>query len=181
MYLSDVLAFDIERLETAVAGGELEGKKRVSALAMITYAKRLQAMENRGEIVAAKTDKRKFNRSCALLVLRAYELHGNDWFVAKDVIRAFEDEGINEDSRQAKHWGLIEEAGTHTGHGKTDGVWRVTSLGARFANNEVFIPAYRVTRNGTLLRLEGDDMNLRAALGEYFDYDKHMALQKNSA
>ena len=128
------------------------------------------------ELTITVIDRRKFNRSNALFVAHALHRHGHDWFLASEIIES--DPLINRDATQAKHWGLIEEAKTHTGHGKTDGYWRITPLGRDFVEGRHRVHSHRLSRAGTLIGFEGDSLTLAQALGEQFDYDEHMAAQR---
>lgn len=137
---------------------------------------RLQDWLDQDNLSISREDRRKLNSSNALFLIRAFRRYGTRWFTASDVIES--DPRINRDATQAKYWNLLEEAGTATGRGRTDGRWRVTEDGVRFIRGQLAVPEYRVTQGGHLLRLEGDMVTIAEVVGSRFDYREHMDDQR---
>lgn len=74
-----------------------------------------------------------------------------------------------------RHWGLIEEHVEKREDGGRAGVWRVTLTGEAFLlRHGASVPQYAVVYNDECLRLEGEQVTIRDALGSAFDYDELM-------
>ena len=114
----------------------------------------------------AKVYKRKLNSGVAWTLIHVYRAAGTDWV---DVLRAIPGAKHNGDMGSLRYWGLVE-----AGPGR-NGIWRVTDRGARFARGEISVPSHALVYDGTLIRVEGDPLWIRDALGDRFDYDTLMA------
>jgi hypothetical protein len=83
--------------------------------------------------------------------------------------------GNGGDLSKLRYWGLVVEFDATRDDGGRPGLWRITDLGERFVLGRVTVPSHAVVFLARLLRLDGDDMTVRDALGERFDYDELMA------
>lgn len=69
-------------------------------------------------------------------------------------------------------WDLIEKRPAKSGEtNRGSGWWRPTLRGYAFAEGKAKVPQKVVTFNGQARRFEGEDVDIRAALGTKFDFD----------
>lgn len=71
-------------------------------------------------------------------------------------------------------WGLVERKPSDDPKQKSQGMWRPTSLGFKFANGRVFVPSTVYTYDNRVLGYSRDRWSVWDALGEQFDYERAM-------
>jgi hypothetical protein len=80
------------------------------------------------------------------------------------------------DAARLRMWGLVERQSDQREDGGRSGYWRVTSLGERFVLGQVRVPKYAWVYNGRVLRMDGEPVGVREALGNRFNYDDMMGI-----
>lgn len=117
-----------------------------------------------------KIYQRPINSTMARQLIHGYMLYGiGQWFHHSEM-------NINRsgtgDFAKLENWGLIKGKYHCAGEDgkKTSGLWAITQKGAEFARNEITVPKYAILYNQTLLELTGDQISIKDALGEKFDY-----------
>ncbi len=70
------------------------------------------------------------------------------------------------DTSKLRFWGLIEQ----DEEDKRRGVWRITHDGKLFVERRMTVPGYAEIYDGELLKIDGDPITIRDALGKKFDY-----------
>ena len=73
------------------------------------------------------------------------------------------------------YWALAEMCGGEgdTG-GRYDGKWRLTESGKLFVRRQLTVPSHAVIYDGRVLELDGDKVDVVAALGKKFSYEELM-------
>lgn len=79
------------------------------------------------------------------------------------------------DFTKAAYFGLIEEAPGKVEGKKRVGYWRLTDKGKRFVRGEETIPKTAYVFDDEVLAFSPEQVTIRDALGEAFDYDALMA------
>lgn len=75
-------------------------------------------------------------------------------------------------------WGLIESKPKEQGQkGRTSGIWRITALGAQFVRGCCDVPRYAYVYNGNVDDMSQARTDIRAALGDRFDYAELMRFE----
>lgn len=116
-----------------------------------------------------KIYKRKLNSGMARSLIAMYRAAGTTWANVTEVT----DRRSREEGKLA-YWGLAEEFPKGRDDGGRAGYWRVTRKGALFAQGLTTVPRYAEVRNGSCLRLFGDEITIGAALGDKYNYDEMM-------
>ena len=75
----------------------------------------------------------------------------------------------------ARHWGLIDVAGTHNSGNAPVGSFHLTDLGRRFVMGVEHVRSHAFTYNNELLGLDGKLVSIQDVLGKKFNYDDLMA------
>lgn len=78
----------------------------------------------------------------------------------------------SKDYSQARHWGLIEPRPHRVAGKSASGWWRLTDRGRLFVGGYIRVPRYAYTYNGSLVRFSDETFDIRAALGDRFNYSK---------
>lgn len=117
----------------------------------------------------AKVYKRKIHRTMARDLIRMWRHAGRQWFRLPDV-------APNGDNAKFQYWGLIEPGGgvREDGSDRT-GWWRFTEAGQDWVLGWTTVPKYARIYNGNCLGLVGDQVGIREALGNRFNYDELMS------
>lgn len=118
---------------------------------------------------------RTITSTMARQLIHAFHCYGTgQWFHVKNVVLGGSGVG---DFPKLEHWGMIEHQHHDKGEeGKrTSGIWRITQKGEDFIHARATAPKYAVLYNALLLEHAGDQISIRDALGEAFDYAKLMA------
>jgi hypothetical protein len=120
-----------------------------------------------------KVYRRPLNSSQARKLIAAYRRHGDAWFNLPALLADLKLPGRDESA--LRYFRLLEDSLEVRADGGRAGVWRVTDKGAAFVRETLKVPRYAVVRNGSVLRLEGEDVGIRDVLGAGFDLHELMA------
>jgi hypothetical protein len=119
----------------------------------------------------AKVYRRKIHATAASKLIAMYRSAGREWFHALTVAGAHSPDAV-----KARYWGLLEEdQATREDGSKRTGWWRFTDKGVAWVKNETAVPKYAHLYDGRCLRLSGDNVTIRDALGSKFNYNELMA------
>lgn len=117
----------------------------------------------------AKIYRYKIHYSMARQLIKAYKLDGHKEFIHVRQLIMPTVAGPA-DFSNAHYWGLIETNEHTPDVTKTSGRWRLTKLGVDFVTDKVAVKKYANVFDGKLRDLEGDDINIKDALGIKFNY-----------
>lgn len=118
-----------------------------------------------------KVYRRKVSSNMAAMLIRMWREGGREYVYLPDLRRG--NDGMDQTVMQ--FFGLIEEEKTRREDGGRAGWWRVTDLGDAFLHARGVIRKYAHVYNGRCLRLSGDSVTIRTALGTKFNYEELMA------
>jgi hypothetical protein len=100
----------------------------------------------------------------ALILISRTPTMDNDWVDIRQVV------GLRGgDYAKLRYWRLLEQNDNYTG------VWRLTQRGLQFLNDRLRVCKTAHVYNGEVLKMSGEDVSIRQALGNKFDYAKLMA------
>lgn len=117
----------------------------------------------------AKVYKRKLNSGMARSLILMYQAGGLDWIhVPTTVGSRSREEG------KLRYWGLVEEETERREDGGRAGYWRVTPVGELFVNGVSTVYSHARIYDGRCLGLQGDQIDIKQALGSKFDYSELM-------
>jgi hypothetical protein len=117
----------------------------------------------------AKIYRRKLNSGMAISLIRMYRAGGTGWVdVTIEIPARHREEG------KLRYWDLVEP-------GTTRGVWKVTPKGEEFVKEEIKVPSHVDIYDDKMLRLVGDPIGIRDALGSKFDYEELMSTPGSAA
>lgn len=122
----------------------------------------------------AKLYRRKINSTMARALILIYRNGGGSRFVHIPSLRAVLAPHHSNEEPKLRYWDLLEEEQTVRPDGGRAGWWRVTDLGARWVLGAATVPKYARIYDGRCLRVEGDQVTIRDALGDRFDYRELM-------
>lgn len=118
----------------------------------------------------AKIYKRRIHAGMARSLILMFRRGGTDWIhVPTTVPERARDDGM------LAYWGLTEEELVRREDGGRAGWWRVTDRGAAFVNGHITLPKYAHVYDGRVLRVDGDAVSIRDALGTKFNYEELMS------
>jgi hypothetical protein len=78
------------------------------------------------------------------------------------------------DYAKTLYWGLVELRGNIDPTRRTSGLWRLTQKGLLFVHDQVRVPRHALVYNGRCLGFSNQDIGIRQALGQKFDYQRLM-------
>lgn len=107
----------------------------------------------------AKVYRRKLNSGMAYSLIRMYRTNGVGYVDIQANVHS-----KSGDTAKLRYWGLIEA------HPEKRGLWRVTNLGEMFVRGLTTVLSHAELYDDRLLRLDGDAIDIRQALGNKFDY-----------
>jgi hypothetical protein len=116
----------------------------------------------------AKTYRRKLNSGMARVLIAQWGSYGQSFCHTARLVPS-----LREGAKLA-YWGLLEADERRRDDGGHAGWWRITDKGAQFVANSITVPKYVVVYDDRVLRLEGDHISIRDALGDGFNYDELM-------
>lgn len=117
----------------------------------------------------AKVYRRKINSGMARSLIAMYRAGKTDYLHLPTTIGA-----RSREEGKLRYWGLVEEQTTARPDGGHAGYWRVTHAGELFVLGRAVVQEYAEIYDGDLLRLSGDLVDIRQALGKKFDYRELM-------
>jgi hypothetical protein len=72
-------------------------------------------------------------------------------------------------------WGLVAEKPNDDAKRKSSGFWKPTRKGVAFVYDRVRVPARAVVYNNKCEGFDGDEIGIREAIGEQFNYEELMS------
>lgn len=149
------------------------------------YREQLMAEKDKKAVKCACCDqtvkryKRKFNHGMALVLIALHKWHKanptRDWVHISDELCKTGFNTVNKEYSKLVHWKLIEAKPKSNKKGvKSAGYYRITDLGNKFAQNEVKVKEFILLFNKDFLGHRGNDIGIKDALQNYFDYDELM-------
>ncbi len=112
-----------------------------------------------------KQYRRKLNSGMAIAMLKIYKLcaNGEYYNISNELI------GIHQlEYSKLRYWKLIESKNNE------NGLWKPTKQGIDFVVGKCTIPKYAYVYNNKLIKLEGEQISIKDALGDHFDYNELM-------
>lgn len=119
----------------------------------------------------AKVYKRKINSRMAKTLITMYKHSDPGEFVHAPSLP-----GDTHECSQLVWWGLIEEERILRPDGGRAGWWRLTDAGRAFAEGRATVYKYARIYDSKCLGLVGDQVSIKDALGEKFDYAELMSM-----
>lgn len=120
-----------------------------------------------------KLYKRKVNSGMAVSLIKLYRAAGLGWQHIATTL-----ENRHADEAKLRYWGLMEEGDERREDGGRAGWWRVTEKGRDFVLGHITVPKYARVFDARLFRLEGEEVGIREALGDKFDYNELMGIDQ---
>lgn len=118
----------------------------------------------------AQQYRRSLNSGMARSLVVMYVRAGGQWInVPTEVGARSREEG------KLRYWGLVTEHNAPREDGGHAGWWRVTERGAAFVRKELLVPKYAVVYDGTLIRLEGEKVDIEQCLRNRFNLAELLA------
>lgn len=127
-----------------------------------------------GQLV--KLYSRPMHYTMGAMLIRLYRLSQKDsgYHHVKDIAAGISDTGTNDFSK-LKYWGLIEQMPKDPKENKrTSGYWRITQRGVQFVLGQRTEHERVLIFNKKNLGLTGDQIDIKQALGERFNYNELM-------
>lgn len=118
-----------------------------------------------------KVYKRAMNSNIALTILRLYKHRKFDWTHIEDFLKenGYKRSG---DFAKAQIFGLlIKKKGDKSDGNPNNGFYKLTGRGIAFATGALTVPKYAKIKDGEFLEFDGEEINIRQALGKAFNYD----------
>lgn len=135
-----------------------------------------------------KRYERKFNKSMAYALVAMYKLQGesNEFIRVNDEFTNRNINYGNTEFSKLRCWGFaeqlsrkdkeLEDSDLDIRDGRTSGYWRLTEVGKLFAQNKCTAKKYAIIQNKKVIALAGDDIYIRDAFKEKFNYDELMGM-----
>lgn len=117
----------------------------------------------------AKVYKRKINSTMARALITLYRHDERPAFTHGPSLP-----GDTHEISQLAWWGLIEEERVKRPDGGRAGFWRLTDLGEEFVTGQTTVQKYARIYDSRCLGFEGDLVDIKAAVGDKFNYDELM-------
>jgi hypothetical protein len=117
----------------------------------------------------AKVYRRTINSGMAISLLTMWRAAGADWQHVPTTVG-----GKSREEGKLAYWGLVEPQ-TSDEDEPQRGWWRVTRKGIAWLAGRITVEKYANVYDGRCLRLHGEPITLRQALGKKFDYEELMA------
>lgn len=118
----------------------------------------------------AKVYKRKINSAMAKALIQFYRAGGTTQFIHGPTLLG----GARADEGKLRYWGLLEEETERRPDGGRAGYWRVTPVGELFVQGKSTVYKYARVYDGRCLGLVGDQVTIKDALADKFDYAELM-------
>jgi hypothetical protein len=116
----------------------------------------------------AKIYKRRITSRQARGIIVIYRKAGTNWAHVPTLSPVLF--GDSAEVSKLRYWKLIEESSEVRDDGGRAGWWRITALGACYVNDRITVPKYACIYDSRLLKLEGELVGIRDALGKKFNY-----------
>lgn len=122
-----------------------------------------------------KVYKRAMNSNIASTIYRLYKHRQTGWTHIEDFLKenGYKRSG---DFAKATIWGLlIKKKGDREDGNPNNGHYMLTGRGIMFAEGKLKVQRYARIKDGEFLEFEGEEIDIKQALGTDFDYDKEAA------
>ena len=117
---------------------------------------------------------RKLNYSMAA-VLILMSKHSKEFFHVEDWLKSIKKPQLRADYHKLRFWGLIEaKSGVREDGSKRNGYYKITEAGVSFAEGKTKAMQSVVVLNNKPQGFRGEEITIRQALGEKFNYDELM-------
>lgn len=119
-----------------------------------------------------KVYKRAMNSNIALTILRLYKHRKVDWIHIEDFLKenGYKRSG---DFAKATIWGLlIKKKGDREDGNPNNGYYMLTGRGIMFAEGKLKVQKYAKIKDGNFMEFEGEEIDIKQALGTAFNYNK---------
>lgn len=123
----------------------------------------------------AKVYRRALNHGMTGFLVRAYAVHGQDWFRATEFLnKEHSTKLLSLEYSKLAYWGFLESSMGVREDGGSQGVWRVTRAGVDFIERRTQAPKYVLLYNARLLERSEELVTVDQALSKYFNYEELM-------
>lgn len=122
----------------------------------------------------AKVYRRTLHTSVALQLITLFKKGGHRKYIHVSELIPPGTSGSG-DFTKAKYWGLIEEQEHVADKTKKSGYWALSDKGVAFVRGNWNIPKYALVYDDRVLGFDGEEITIRACLGNEFNYSQLMA------
>ncbi len=120
-----------------------------------------------------KRYRRKFNHGMASSLIQIYKWSCQNPGQWMHVVEELGMECHHAEYSKSRYWGfLIQEPGKT--EGTPSGRWMITDKGGQFVRGGLTVPKYIYLVNSEMVGIGGDDISIKDAIGDHFDYDELM-------
>lgn len=119
--------------------------------------------------------KRSINSGMARSLVIMYGKAGKNWINVPSAVG-----GKSREEGKLRYWGLVTESNNHRADGGHAGWWRVTDKGENFILDGLNVPKYALIYDGTLVRLDGDPVDIKYCIRNRFDLSQLLADSKDA-
>lgn len=126
-----------------------------------------------GQLV--KTYKRSLNCSMALVLIYMNRFNKMDFFHVEDWLKGIGKPELRADFHKLRFWGLLEaKVATREDGSKRNGYYKITGRGIAFSEGKLTVPEKAIIYNNKFQGFEGEEIDIRKALGKKFNFDELM-------
>lgn len=121
-----------------------------------------------------KVYKRNFNSGMAKALIYLYleaRRTNNKWLKFGRYLKQYQ---WPADYAKLVWWGLVEKHSGKAKDGNSNGLYRITRKGARFAKRQITVPKYAIEYMSKVEKFEGIEIDIVDAAGDEFDYNELM-------
>lgn len=117
--------------------------------------------------------KHKLPASSVFALIRLYKL-GEGYHHVRDFAEGLE--GVRRSSMFAelRYWGVVEDKANEDPTKRKSGLWKITEKGKDFVEEKIKLPSYVRLFDGNAYGVVGDEISVREALGNKFNYEEMM-------
>jgi len=129
----------------------------------------------------AKRYKRKLNSGMARMLIHLYRMstdlpaEQDGWMHVSHVFLGLGRNAVAQEYSKLRFWSLLEERPNDNPEIPGSGYWRVTSLGASFAQGHVSVPRHVYVYDNVCTGVSEERTTIQDALGDKFNYEELMA------
>lgn len=118
---------------------------------------------------------RPLNSGMALVVLLISKFGNKEFFHVEGWLKSIGRPELRADFHKLRFWGLLEAKIENREDGsKRNGYYRITGRGLMFAECKLTVPKKVVLLNNKFEGFEGEEINIKQALGSKFNYQEMM-------
>lgn len=117
---------------------------------------------------------RRIHSHIARVLIKFYRAGGAERFLHyAEVVKAIR-AGSFGDFGTARYWGLIEGQASDDSAKSSSGMWKLTQRGVDYIEGRLSVPEYAMVFDDTVLGFADKELDIRAALGDKFNYQELM-------